>query len=466
MAPLRRLRPTGRAQRGHGTPAELSSSQDAVEGSTRAERVHAFLVEVDEDHGCGHLPEAACEEVPGNAMRIVVSQTLQSIGDKVVDAKAVLPWLLTAIGAPAAFIGFLVPIRESGSLLPQAALVPWIRRLPVRKWVWVAGGAGQALATGAMALAAATMRGIAGGAAVLAALAVFALSRALSSIASKDVLGRTVPRGQRGQINGLSTVTSGAVAVTLGLAIRGFGGTGTNTAALVLMLAVAALTWVGSLLVSASVTERAGGADTSLEVGWISHAVGLLRTDVPFRHFVIVRTLLLVSALSPPFVVTLGARETGVDFASLGPFVVASGLAGLLGGLVFGRLADRASDQLMVLGAAVASLVIVALLAVRAVLPSAGPWWIYPTAYLLLALAHTGVRVARKTYIIDLAAGNRRTDYVAVSNTAMGVLLLLTGALSSALAAITVEAALGFLAVLGFLGVIMGRSLPAVTKKP
>lgn len=434
--------------------------------TTRAERVHALLVEVDEDHGCGDLPEATCRQVPGNAMRLIVAQALQSIGDKVVDAKAVLPWVLTAVGAPAAFIGLLVPIRESGSLLPQAALVPWIRRLPVRKWVWVAGGVGQALAAGAMALSAATLRGGAAGVAVLAALAVFALSRALSSIASKDVLGRTVPQGQRGQINGLSTVVSGAVAVTLGLAIRGFGGSETNVAALVSLLGAAALTWVAASLVFASVTEPAGSTDASLDVGWVRHAVELLRTDAPFRHFVVVRTLLLVSALSPPFVVALGAAETGVDFASLGPFVVASGLAGLVGGVVFGRLADRSSDRLMVVGAAVASLVIVVLLAVRVVPSIAAAWWIYPAAYLLLALAHTGVRVARKTYIVDLATGNRRTDYVAVSNTAMGALLLVTGALSSLLAAIAVEAALGFLAVMGFLGVAVGRRLPPVTPEP
>ena len=44
--------------------------------------------------------------------------------------------------------------------------------------------------------------------------------------------------------------------------------------------------------------------------------------------------------------------------------------------------------------------------------------------------------VGRKTYIVDLAAGNRRTDYVAVSNTVIGIVLLvagLTGSLSSVL---------------------------------
>ena len=431
--------------------------------STPAERLHTLLVDVDEEHGCGDLPEDVCREVPGNATRIVVAQTLQNIGDRIVDAKTVLPWLLAATGAPAAFVGLLVPIRESGSLLPQAALVPWVRRQPVRKAVWVVGGAGQATAVAGMTLAAATTTGAVTGVVVLVALGVFALARSLSSIASKDVLGRTVPKGQRGQVTGLSTVMSGAVAVTVGLGIHMFGGQDVNPLALAVMLGAAALVWVGATIVFASVHEPVSGQDAALDVGWLGYAVGLLRDDAPFRRFVLARTLLLVSALSPPFVVALAAEQAGVGFGSLGPFLIASGLAGLVGGRAFGRLADRSSRRVMMLAAGVSSLVVVALLAGLAVPAVRGSLWLYPVVYLLLALAHTAARVGRKTYVVDLANGNQRTDYVAVSNTAMGVLLLATGAASAALAQVGVEVALAFLAALGFVGVLVARSLPEVT---
>jgi hypothetical protein len=90
---------------------------------------------------------------------------------------------------------------------------------------------------------------------------------------------------------------------------------------------------------------------------------------------------------------------------------------------------------------------------------------LYPAVYLLLALAHTGSRIGRKTYVIDLADGNKRTDYVAVSNAAMGVLLLVTGAVSAAIASVGPEAALLFLAVLGVLAVPVGLSLPEVSDR-
>ncbi|HZJ39668.1 MAG TPA: MFS transporter, partial [Demequina sp.] len=152
------------------------------------------------DAGVEGLSEEARPHAAANGLRQMAAQALQSIGDQVVNAKTVLPWLLSALGAPGAFVAFLVPIRESGSMLPQAAWAPRVRRRRVRKWVWVAGAVGQAAATAGLALVAATASGWVAGAGVLAALAAFALARSLSSIASKDVLGRTVPKGQRGQI--------------------------------------------------------------------------------------------------------------------------------------------------------------------------------------------------------------------------------------------------------------------------
>jgi hypothetical protein len=117
----------------------------------------------------------------------------------------------------------------------------------------------------------------------------------------------------------------------------------------------------------------------------------------------------------------------------------------------------------MVGGAAAASAIIVALLAADRVETLAGASWLFVAAYFLLTVTHTGVRVARKTYVVDMATGDQRTEYVAVSNTVMGVVLLATGAVSSALAQIGPEAALLFLAALGLLGVVAGRALDEVS---
>lgn len=417
------------------------------------------------DHATAEGPDQP-PDVAGNGLRQIAARTLQSAGDQVVNAKTVLPWLLTSLGAPGQLLGLLVPVREAGSMLPQAALAPWVQRHRVRKWIWVGGAAGQALATAGMAVVAATATGLAAGLGLLAALAVFALSRSLNSLSGKDVLGRTVPKGQRGQITGLVTVFAGLVAIGIGVGLRVLGGGGLAPDVLAALLAAAALAWVGGLLVFATIREPEAEPepDTGGGRSWAGRAWTLLREDRPFRRFVAVRTLLLVSALSPPFVVALGASGGDAGLRGLGPFVIAQGLAGLLGGRLFGRLADRSSRRLMIGGAAAASVLVIGFLVLLAV-PGVRTWsWLYPLVYLLLALTHTGVRVARKTYVVDLAEGDRRTEYVAVSNSVIGVLLLVTGVVSGALATLGDPAALGFLAALGLIGAVAGRGLPEVER--
>lgn len=372
-----------------------------------------------------------------------------------------LPWLLSSLGAPVGLIGLLVPIRESGSLLPQAMLAPRIQRRSHRKWVWVAGAAVQAASAAVMSLVAATLTGAMAGVLILIALAVFALGRSLSSIASKDVMARTIPKGQRGQINGISTLVSGLVAVTIGLGIRYLGGHEFNSALLAWLLLGAALTWVAAMAVYANVKEPEARTTGEGSNRWLQNSWQLLVTDGPFRRFVIMRTLLLVSALSPPFLVGLAAGS-GVGLSGLGLFVVAQGVARLIGGRAFGRQADRSSRQLMAWGALTASLLILGVLLLDRIPGPAGSVWLYSGAFFLLALIHTGVRVGRKTYVIDMAEPEQVTDYVAVSNTVMGVLLLVTGAVNAALALLGTEVALLFLALLGIAGFFVARSMPEV----
>lgn len=433
------------------------------DGVTTSVRVYQRLVRADRSD---QTPEEQ-RRTGAAGLRQIAANTLQSVGDEVVNAKTVLPWALTAVGAPAPFLALLVPVRESGSMLPQAAMSPVLQRSPRRRHFWLWGAAGQALATAGMACAVAALSGWAAGVTVVLFLAVFALARSLNSLAGKDVLGRTVPKGERGQINGISTLFAGAVAITLGLGIRILGGSDVSVHVLALLLAAAAVAWVLALIVFAGVREPEVEPVEPPAEGWVASSWQLLRDDGPFRRFVLARGLLLVSALAPPFVVTLAAQAGETGLSGLGPFVVAQGVAGLLGGRIFGRLADRSSQRLMTWAAGAATVLLVLFLLLHLGPASGGgAWlWLYPTTYLLLALAHTGVRVARKTYVVDMAGEERRTRYVAVSNTAIGVLLLVVGAVSGGLAVLGPVVALVFLAVLGGVGVAVARTLPDVSKR-
>ena len=448
---------------------------DPQVGSGPAGRWFERLVSTDAVAAVDDLPEAARAAVPANAGRQVGATTLQKVGDLIVDAKTVLSWLLAALGAPAGLTGLLVPIREAGSMLPQAALVAVVRRRAVRKWVWVSGAVLQAAAVLLMAVIAATLDGAVAGTAILVALALFALARSLSSIASKDVLGRTLPKGVRGQITGYATIGAGVASITVGLGLRLLGDQEPAPGTFAWLLAGASVAWLLAAALFARVEEQPDetaahdrmdgsqdGENRGRNAGATRAALALLRDDAPFRRFVLARTLLLVSALSPPFVVTLATEEAGAGLQGLGAFVISSGVAAMIGGPVWGRLADRSSRRVMMLAAGLSAAVVLGFLAALA-LGLREVTLLYPATYLLLALVHHGSRIGRKTYVVDLAEGDRRTEYVAVSNTAIGVLLLVTGALTSAIALLGPEAALATLAGLGAAGVLVSGSLPEVS---
>ena len=75
----------------------------------------------------------------GNMVRQLSSMLLSKTADQLTNPKTVLTWLMGAMGAPVALIGWLVPIRESLSMLPQFLMAGWIRSRAHRKPVWLLG---------------------------------------------------------------------------------------------------------------------------------------------------------------------------------------------------------------------------------------------------------------------------------------------------------------------------------------
>ena len=162
------------------------------------EEVYQRLSNTEDARACKAIDENACKVVPGNFITLLVSQLFSKFADALLNPKVTLPWLLQSLNVPSSFIAWLVPIRESGSMLPQLAIANVIRQCKVRKWVWVAGALVQALCIVAMLVSALTLTGHTAGYAIIASLIVFSLARGFNSIASKDVLGKVIPKQQRG----------------------------------------------------------------------------------------------------------------------------------------------------------------------------------------------------------------------------------------------------------------------------
>lgn len=91
--------------------------------------------------------------------------------------------------------------------------------------------------------------------------------------------------------------------------------------------------------------------------------------------------------------------------------------------------------------------------------------WLKFLIFFLLSVTHEGVRLGRKTYLIDMASGNKRTEYVAVSNTVFGLLLLVIGLAGALLVQVSLTAVLGVFSLSALLAVILGWRLPEVQQE-
>ncbi len=393
---------------------------------------------------------------------LLISRSLTNLGDVLSSPKTVLTWVLGAVGAPAAMIALLVPIRESLSMLPQLALGAWVRRRPLRKPIWMLGSLLQALAVTGCAVSALVLRGNAAGLAVLTCVTVFALARSLSSIANKDILGKTIPKGRRGRLTGWGAGISGALSLGVGLWFTVGARNHDDVFFYVALLAGAGSLWLVAMAVLAGLPEEAG--EVAIGRGWWRDTwtrLDLLRSDPPFRRFVLTRALLMSSALSSPYYVLLARQHEDADASRLGAFLLAGGLASSVASPIWGTLADRSSRLVMARAGLLTALLGMGIFAIeRWASGWNGSSWLFPLFFFGLGIAHAGVRAGRKVYIVDLAGGVRRTDYVSVSNSLIGVLLLLMGGLASALSFLPPEWTLLGLSMAGLLGSGLAAKLP------
>ncbi|NNE60659.1 MAG: MFS transporter, partial [Woeseia sp.] len=403
--------------------------------SSATQSVYGLLTGDEDARVCTEIPDDACREQPRNYLLHIISLTGTSIGDSLASPKLVLAWLLTNVGAPQFMLGLLVPIRESLSLLPQLFIAKWIREVPIRKWFWVAGSIAQGFCVAAMAVAVLNLTGAAAGWAILGLLVIFSLSRGVCSVASKDVLGKTIAKTRRGSVSGYAASAAGAVVVAVGIVgfLPGAGERGMTF--YVVLLVSAAVLWVVSALTYSLLKEYRGATEGGGNA--IREAIeqfSVIRDDAELRHFIIVRTLLISTALVAPFYVSLMSSASGEALSGLGALMIASGAASFVSAPIWGHLADRSSRQVMMAAAGLAGVtgIATALIAWLAD-ESLGVWW-FPAAYFLLSIAHAGVRLGRKTHLVDIATADNRATYVAVSNTIIGVMLLVGGAFAGAAA--------------------------------
>ncbi len=429
---------------------------------SRVEAIYARLSGEDtSERACTDIPPEECTNLPHKYVLNVLNGAASKLAEQVASAKLVLPWLLGALGTPPVFVGLLLPLRQTGSLLPQLAVAGRIRRYPVRKWFWVVAAMVQVMMLLAMVAAAVLLPPSTAGLTIVTALLVFSVCRGVGSVAFQDVTGKTIPKGRRGKLLALRGMIGGLLTIGVGLAIRAaFSDTVKTHPALVLLFGGAIL-WLIAGLAFAGMKESpgavAGGRDAYREV---LAGLEFVRRESWFRRFLAVRAVLLSVELAAPFYVLYTKQLLPGQSKTLGIIVIAAGLAAALSSPFWGRFADLSSRKVLVLSGIMASLTGAGALAIGYLPPVWRSPYLAAAIFMLLGIAEAGVLLGRKTYLIDRAEPERRATYVAFANSAIGLVALIFGALGFVAGVIGMPGLIAILMFLGLAGAALSLLLP------
>lgn len=353
--------------------------------------------------------------------RLIASLASTTLADLLISAKTTLPALMLTLGAPPWMINWLVPIRESGALLPQAAIGVVLRYYPARHQIWRLGMVIQSLSILTIIQGAWWFEGLTAGWFILGGLVALSLGRSACSLTMKDIQADVAEKGERGKLLGIASTTSGVLTLAIAVPLLVFADELGETLIFGLLVTAVAAMLLGLFVLLPVKTEvTAESVNKNSSHSWWDF-------DAVVYKFIAVRGLFVHSALVAPYFML----ETEQDAASLLPFYLgAQAIATMLSSFIWGSVADYSARLTLQLAGMLALVACIGLL----LLPGHS-LWISGGLFFVLAVAHTGVRTGRKTYSLDVKEGQARTELVAFSNTAIGIILLGFGTLYAALKA-------------------------------
>lgn len=413
------------------------------------------------ERACREIPESSCHERKYNTTLNVANGAVTKLAEQLAGPNLVLVWLLQVIGSPMWMLGFLAPIKQTASLLPQMVIAGQIRRLAVRKWVWVGAALLQTACLLLMLLVSGICTATVAGGAILVLFAVFSMASGTASVAFQDVLGKTVEKGHRGKLLAMRALIGGGLTLLVGGVLSMLKNSGDSLLIIQLLLVVSAILWALGGLLFAMIREDPGAtAGARNPISEIGHGLEFFRRYIGFRRFLYARALLLCVELSAPFFFIHASSLGSINPGDIGLLVAVIGLSQLLSSPFWGRMADQTSRQVMEYSAIIAGAA--ALLAlVLAWLPSVVVQkGLYLVVFILIGLAESGVRLGRKTYLVDAVPAQDRATYAALSNCVVGILAMLLGVLGVVAQVLGVSWLIAILGILAMGAALLCRLMP------
>lgn len=392
------------------------------------------------------LDPIAERHAPRNFRLGVLNGALFNLAETLMDPSTILAMFIRLLGGSPLLIGLLFPIRDGLWFLPQLWVSSFIQSWPRKLPLYTAMGVVRAVAWGLIAVLVWLVRdpGV-----LLASFfvlyLVLRLAAGFSGLSFMDVVAKTVPPRRRGQYFGWRNLTGGMlslgvgplVAVLLGEAglldfPHNFG---------LLLVASFVLGTVGMFTFS-FVVEPPEHPQPAVTLGTqLRRAGDLVGKQGDYRRFVALRVVLLFGGSALAFFEGYASESAGLPPETIGVYLTASALAGVLVNPLWGRLSERYGNRLVLRLATVIGALGLLFVPLTGWLRSHAGLGLelgvalFALAFALARVHVAGTDVAAGPLLLDMAPAGQRSLYIGATNTVLGIALLSTSASGALVAA-------------------------------
>jgi len=342
----------------------------------------------------------------------MINGWLASLGDAFFNGGIVLASFAAKLGAPNTVVGLLPSLLGAGSMVPQVFVVPYVSRLPrklelYQRVAWLRAGSLWLVVVATFLLGQHPQWLLP---VFIFGLAANGLFSGFSSLPFWEVIAKTVPMERRSGLFSARSLVGGALGFLTGFLVRFILG-----APLPFPYTYGIIFLLGTVFYSACwyvFGQAQEPSDPPVQAEKISLALPF--RDFYFRRFLRVRVLLAVAGMVEPFYAAFAVRQLK-QTGEIGLYLTIFTLSSVLANLVWVQISRAfGSKALLLIGAALGSLTpLMALL-----LPPGSYWMVFVLQGSYLA----AIGVSTSTYLINLAPDDRRSSYIGLSNTIVGLL--------------------------------------------
>lgn len=417
----------------------------------------------------GLAPEAALH-ASRNFRMGVLNGIMFTLVEALIAPSIVLAWFLNRLGAPNILVGLLPAILSGGWFLPQLIVASRVqgraRMMPIYRRV------GQTR-TVCMALLALTTLVFAEQPTLLLITffifySVYSFSAGISGIPWLEIVGKVISPRRRGSFFGQRSFWGGFLALLASAPLAALLSEGLfglrfpyNFAVLfgITTLVAAVGVWSWS---SIREPEATATAPQVTVVQLIKRGIAALKSDRDYRSFMLARILMALATVADPFYVVFATVALDAPPATVGLYLGALSISALLSNFLWGPLADRAGNRLLmvctILSVSFVPLTALVISQFRGLADKNLLFSVFALVFVLSGLALGAARIVNNNMLLSIAPPAERVTYIGFLNTVLGIAIfvpVLGGALVDVL---------GFEALFGVSLALTGTALLATTQ--